>query len=406
MKSDTYKIEYLPIDKVKLNPNNPRQIKDAKFKSLVKSLADCPDLFGARPLLCSDRTGELIVLGGNMRLRAALELKYKEVPVIIMSNLTESQEQEIAIKDNGTWGEFDFDTLANSWSDLPLVEWGIDLPEDWLKKDEPQNAEPQIDKAAELNKVWQVKTGDLFTIGNHRLLCGDSTKAEDVAWVMGGEKADICFTSPPYNLAENAKLSPHQKGGSKYISDSDDKNEAEYLQFLIEFINNSLLFSDYSFVNIQSLAGNKIVLIDLLSRLKPVYADTLIWDKMNAQPAMAENVLNSQYEFVHVFSKKANRSIGVKKFRGTISNVVSIHKQASEIKEHNATFPIQFAGFFVENFSNSTILDPFLGSGTTMVACQNLNRKCRGIEISPAYCAVILERMATAFPGIEIRRLD
>ncbi len=128
-----YKIEYLPIGKLKINPENPRLIRDANFKSLVKSLADCPNLFDARPCLCSDRTGELIVLAGNMRLLAARELKYKVVPVIIMPGLTEMQEREILIKDNGsTWGEWNFDLLS-AWSDLPLDSWGIDLPEDWLK---------------------------------------------------------------------------------------------------------------------------------------------------------------------------------------------------------------------------------------------------------------------------------
>lgn len=197
-----YKIEYLPIGKVKLNEGNPRFIKDDAFKRLVKSLDDCPDLFRARPLICSDRTGELIVLGGNMRLRAAKELKYKEVPVIIMPGLTEEQEQEITIKDNGGFGEWDFEILANEWSHLPLVEWGVDIPEGLIDQPEPtgdpRDAEPQIDRAEELNKKWRIKAGDLWTIGEHRLLCGDSTKADGVERVMGGDNADCIFTSPPY----------------------------------------------------------------------------------------------------------------------------------------------------------------------------------------------------------------
>ena len=171
-----FRIELMPIEAVNLNPCNPRTIKDEAFKRLVKSLADCPALFDARPCICSDRTGELVILGGNMRLRAAQELKYKKVPVIVMSGLTSEQEREIAIKDNGDFGEWDFEALANSWSELPLVDWGVDLPEDWLKGlEEPKDAEPQIDRAAELNKVWKVATDDLWLIGDHRLLCGDST---------------------------------------------------------------------------------------------------------------------------------------------------------------------------------------------------------------------------------------
>lgn len=130
-----YQIQDLPINQIKLNPENPRFIKDDNFKRLVKSLADCPDLFKARPLLCSDRTGDLVCLGGNMRLRAAKELKYKTVPVIVMDGLTIEQEKEIAIKDNGTWGSWDFDALANEWSAYPLVDWGVELPEDWLNSD-------------------------------------------------------------------------------------------------------------------------------------------------------------------------------------------------------------------------------------------------------------------------------
>jgi len=126
-----HEIIYLPVDKIKLNPDNPRLIRDAGFKKLVKSLKDCPQLFDARPCICSDRTGELIILGGNMRYLVAKELKYKEVPVIIMSGLTPDQEREIVIRDNGSFGEWDFDLLAG-WDDLPLDEMGVDLPNDWL----------------------------------------------------------------------------------------------------------------------------------------------------------------------------------------------------------------------------------------------------------------------------------
>ena len=127
-------ITHLPIGSVKLNPANPRQIGTKEFMSLVKSLKDCPEMFEARPLLVSDRTGEYIVLGGNMRLRAAQKLGYKEVPAVILSGLTEAKEREIIIKDNGAWGEWDWDALANEWGDLPLSDWGVLMPTDWLEQ--------------------------------------------------------------------------------------------------------------------------------------------------------------------------------------------------------------------------------------------------------------------------------
>ena len=134
------KIDHLPIGSVKLNQSNPRQIGTKEFMSLVKSLKDCPEMFEARPLLVSDRTGERIVLGGNMRLRAAQKLGYTEVPAIILSGLTEAQEREITIKDNGVWGEFDWDALANEWGDVPLADWGVGIPPDWT--DGPGEKEP------------------------------------------------------------------------------------------------------------------------------------------------------------------------------------------------------------------------------------------------------------------------
>jgi ParB-like chromosome segregation protein Spo0J len=134
------KIEMIPAAKLRVNPANPRTIGETEFRRLVKSLEDCPEMFEARPCLCSDRTGELVIVGGNMRYRAALELGYEKVPAIVLRGLTEEREREIAIKDNGAFGEFDWDALANEWSDLPLTDWGVDLPEDWMLP--PPNFDP------------------------------------------------------------------------------------------------------------------------------------------------------------------------------------------------------------------------------------------------------------------------
>ncbi len=143
---ERYKIQYLPVGQLVLNPDNPRLIRDAGFKRLVKSLKECPSLFDARPCICSDRIGSLVVMGGNMRLLAAKELKYKEVPVIIMSGLTPEQEKEIVIKDNGTeFGEWDLDLLSG-WSDLPLADWGVDLPTTWLSDEPTEGIKEELER--------------------------------------------------------------------------------------------------------------------------------------------------------------------------------------------------------------------------------------------------------------------
>ncbi len=213
-------MQYRKLTELKKLPNNPRIIRDKQFKTLCDSIRDNQEYFEARPIILSNRTGELVIIAGNMRYSAAKALKLKEVPTYLIEGLTEAKEREISIRDNVSNGEFDFGILANEWSDLPLVDWGLDLPEDWLKTEVSSgDAEPQIDKAAELNKTWQVAPGDLWQIGEHRLLCGDSTKKEDVERVIDRKGVDICITDPPWNV------------GWKYDTYQDDLTPEQYKEF-------------------------------------------------------------------------------------------------------------------------------------------------------------------------------
>jgi DNA modification methylase len=386
------------ISEVKVNPNNPRLIKDDKFKKLVQSVKDFPEMLNIRPIVVNK---DMIILGGNMRFKACKEAGLKEIPIII-TDLSEDKQREFLIKDNTSGGEWDWEVLANEWDSEQLESWGLDIP--IFEVDEVLEATEDDFEVPEGGIETDIVLGDLFEIGEHRLLCGDSTDSDSVAKLMNGQKADIAFTSPPYN-AGTTPTEVKMGKTSKYANDDDNKDESEYLNLLTDFTNNTLLFSDYSFVNIQSLSGNKTALIDFLYNMKTVYADTIIWQKQNAQPAMAENVLNSQFEYIHIFSHKANRAIGVKKFRGTLSNVLEISKQTkNEIKEHNATFPIDLASYFVSNFSEKSVIDLFLGSGTTMVASHQLKRKCYGMELDPKYCQVIIDRMKKLDETLIIKR--
>ena len=392
---------YRNIADIKPNPKNPRVIKDEKYRQLMHSLDTFPEMLDKRPLVCfTDIDGKLVVLGGNMRLKAATELGMKELPVTLADDWTEEQRAEFLIKDNVGFGEWNWEELQADWDVEKLGEWGLDIPQQFIVEPEATEDDYEIPDVIETDIVF----GDLFEIGQHRLLCGDSTDSDAVAKLMNGSKADISFTSPPYNAGTTPTEIKMGKT-SKYANDSDDKSEDEYLKLLTDFTNNTLLFSEYSFVNIQSLSGNKTALIDFLYNMKSVYADTLIWNKQNSQPAMAENVLNSQFEYVHVFSNKANRAIGTKKFRGTLSNVIEISKQTqNKVKEHNATFPIDLAAHFILNFCEKSVLDLFLGSGTTMVAAHQLNRKCYGMELDPKYCQVIIDRMRKLDPDLVIKK--
>jgi site-specific DNA-methyltransferase (adenine-specific) len=181
------------------------------------------------------------------------------------------------------------------------------------------------------------------------------------------------------------------------------------LELLTKFTQNAIDACKYVFVNIQVLSGNKKAFIGYLSQFEDKFCDVAVWDKLHAAPAAAQRVMDSRFEFVFIFGGNGSRAIGTRDFRGMVHNVYSgnpqRHNDNADI--HAATFPIDFPDHFIKTFTNDNeiIFDPFLGTGTTMVACQNLNRKCRAIEISPNYCAVILERMSTAFPELEISRV-
>ena len=149
-----------------------------------------------------------------------------------------------------------------------------------------------------------------------------------------------------------------------------------------------------SSIKVNKKNPRKIDKMQFDSLVKSILVFPKMLDKMTSQPAMAENVLNSEFEYIHIFSSKANRAVGTKKFRGTISNILHLSKQNKNefSKIHNATFSVEFASHFINNFCNESVLDAFGGSGTTLIAAEQLGRKCYMIELDPHYCDVIIAR--------------
>jgi DNA modification methylase len=321
----------------------------------------------------------------------------------------------------------------------------VDLPEDWLKEEETVGDAPaQLDRAEELNKVWQAKLGDLWKIGEHRLLCGDSTKKEDVERVMGGEKAGLCFTSPPYGQQRDYDGNTKQlvsdwdtlmQGVFKNLPMTDDAQvlvnlglihrDGEWIPYWdkwIEWMRSQewRRFGWYVWDQGSGLPG------DWNGRLAPSHEWIFHFNRISNRP---EKFIHTKPASQKKGKRDAERSRNgefVPSMRGKDGKIKEISSPATQgqttkipdsviritrhmgndiaRKNHPATFPIELPSFIAQCWPGD-IVDPFLGSGTTMVACQNLNRKCRGIEISPQYVAVCLERMKMAFPGIEIKRL-
>ena len=392
------------INEVKSNPNNPRIIKDDKFKKLVASIKELPQMLELRPIVVNE---DMIVLGGNMRLKACKEAGLKEIPIIKASELNEEQQRAFIIKDNVGFGEWDWDALANEWDAEQLAEWGLDVPNfDGVELDA---VEDDFD-APEGGIETDIVLGDLFEIGEHRLLCGDSTDSDSVAKLMNGKKANMAFTSPPYNAGKSEALSGNtHTTDNKYNEYNDNQKQSDYLDLLCGFTNNAILNSEYLICNIQSLAGNKIALIEYLYEYRNNFIDVAIWDKGHGAPAMAENVMTSAWEYMFFISSKENasRAIPNANFRGTVPNIYrgTPNRNNEFSNVHAATFPIDLPEWALKfTKENDIVLDQFLGTGTTMIAAHQLNRKCYGMELDPKYCQVIIDRMKKLDPSLKIKR--
>ena len=393
------------IKEVIPNKSNPRIIKDDKFKKLVQSIKDFPQMLEIRPIVVDENN---IILGGNMRFKACIEAGLKEVFIIKANDLTEEQKHEFIVKDNVGFGEWDWDILANEWDTEKLQDWGLDLPLD-LSVEELEAEEDEFN-VPDGGIETDIVLGDLVEIGEHRLLCGDSADSDSVAKLMNGEKATLSFTSPPYNAGKSEMLSGNtHTTDNKYNEYNDNQKQSDYLDLLIGFTNNALLFSEYLICNIQSLAGNKIALIEYLNEYKNNFIDVAIWDKGHGAPAMAENVLTSAWEYMFFISSKENasRAIPNANFRGTVPNIYrgAPNRNNEFSNVHAATFPIDLPEWALQfTKEKNIILDQFLGTGTTMVASHQLKRKCYGMELDPKYCQVIIDRMKKLDPSLEIKR--
>ena len=187
--------QQVKLSKVKGNPSNPRIIKNDKFKKLVKSIKEFPEMLKLRPIVVDEN---MMVLGGNMRLKASKDAGLKEVWIEIAEGLTEEQKKEFIVKDNVGFGEWEWDMLANEWDSVKLAEWGLDVWEN-LDDVEPEAGLIEDDEIPEV-KESKVKRGDIWQLGEHRIMCGDSTSSDDVEKLMNGQKADMVFTDPPYGM--------------------------------------------------------------------------------------------------------------------------------------------------------------------------------------------------------------
>ena len=386
-------MEIRNISEIKPNPANPRIIKDYRFKKLVKSLADFPDMLNKRPLVCvTDTDGQIFPLGGNMRLLAAKELKMPTLPVEMADDWNAEQRREFIIKDNVGYGEWNWDELQSDWDVQQLEDWGLDIPQQF--KVEPEATEDDYEIPDEIET--DIVLGDLFEIGEHRLFCGDSTQTDTFEKLFAGHMADLVVTDPPYNVAYEGKTK------KKLTIDNDQQSDGDFYQFLYDF---------YTALGSYTKAGGSWYVWHADSEganFRRAMTDSGIMVKQCLIWVKNSMVMGRQdYQWQHepcLYGWKEGAAHGWYSDRKqtTILNFDRPQRNA----EHPTMKPIPLFAYQIGNSSKQgdIVADGFGGSGTTMVACHQMQRKAYLVEFDPKYCQVIIDRMRKLDPSITIKR--
>ena len=516
-------VKKTPLSALRLNDGNPRIIKDHKFQKLVKSILTFPEMLRLREIV-ADET--MSVLGGNMRLRAMLHiaqmteqelsqmlrqygaerhtdywLAWHDKPmaeVKVAEGLTDEQKKEFIVKDNVGYGEWDWDMLANEWDVEELSDWGVDLPIDWGNGVDRENADHTAEEDDfDENEVTEsvVKAGEIWQLGRHRLMCGDSTSESDVARLMDGKKADMVFTDPPYGMKKesegvmndnlnyddllefNKKWIPltfanTKENGSWYCWGIDEplmdiyshilkpmqrENKITFRNFITwkkENDNPTMLFNGACSSNNRSYYANEKCLFvmcgmqgfnnnsdNYFEEYEPIrsyleqeakkasinaknikqicgvgmYAHWFTksqWDLMTEEHykkiqnyciEKGINAFGKQYDEIKKQYDEIKKQWYETRayFDGTASQCIDVWvHDVTSIKErelcggHATLKPIALCSRAIKSSSreNESILDLFGGSGSTLIAAEQLDRTCYMMELNPHYCDVIIAR--------------
>lgn len=390
-------------------PKNPRYLKGEEHDKLKKSLKDSPELLQYKPLMVyAIEGGKFVVVCGNMRLRICQELHnegvegFDALPCFVLNkDVPIAKIKEYAIKDNVQAGNWDWDELANGdWEVEELQDWGVDcsfLTDTEPVEEMPERKETEDDEYDENEHEIEAKCklGDIWQLGRHRLMCGDSTDASQVAKLLGGTNIQLYLTDPPYNVAygyDGAATEGHRKDGLVVLNDKMDNDKFE--EFLTNAFNaaNANMEKGASFYIFHSDGYSYWFRKALINTVDLELRENLIWVKNSM-------VLGRQdYQWRH-----EPCLYGWKK--GASHNWFSDRKQTTVMEfdrptksvEHPTMKPIPLFAYLIQNSSQEgwNVYDSFGGSGTTIMACEQLGRNGFSMELDPHYCDVIINRWET-----------
>ena len=386
-------IKIIDINEISKSKYNPRLIYKQEFQDLVNSIKQ----FGfVEPIVVNTREHpkfkkrKLAIVGGHQRYEAAKKIGYKEVPVVFV-NLSPQKEKILNLALNKITGEFDTPKLAELLyglveEDKLTEEEILGFSHEEISKildtvmDVGKDGDFDLEDGVEKAKKTNVKTGDIYKIGNHRLMCGDATKMKDIGKLMNGEVADMVFTDPPYNV------------GLEYQEYKDKKTDKEYLEFCRIFMNNLHKIMGKNTSIYLMMADKYLLPVGTIFRDTFRFAQILLWIKDN--PTLGNSDYQYNYEAMFYGWRKGGRH---KFYGGAVEPAAKLVKRAvgDDKVEHPAQRPVELVNVYIKNSSqrNEVVVDLFGGSGTTMVSAASCNRRCYMMEMDPVYIQVIIDRM-------------
>lgn len=400
-------MEYRKLEDLKKLENNPRTISSKDFQILVKSIQDNPDYFEARPLLLSDRTGELVIIAGNQRYDAAKAIGMKEVPTYLLHGLTEEREREIVIRDNVNNGEWDIDKLTEEWSDLDLADWGLDLELEEDGQEIKEDVAPELDE----EKKPLSRPGEVYQLGRHRLMCGDSTSPDDVSKLMDGKIASLLYTDPPYGVNYTSK----KRGSIK----NDDLTDTVLYNFLYDAFSAAEQFvAPDAAVYCWFASSNHVEFRKALEDVGFAYKEELIWNKGMTLGRYDYHYAHEACMYLWRKGKHAKwyggrdkkTILGLKRRELESFKKEDLIKMIENLRSESTVWdfdrdkvttyvhptqkPVTLGANAMRNSTkpNQIVLDLFTGSGSSIMAAEQTGRICYGMELDPKFCDVIRKR--------------
>lgn len=382
-------------------PRNPRTWTREDLQRTRDSIREDPDFLEDRPLLVVPYKDKWVVFAGNLRHEGARELGMKDVPCVVYEPESEKDRETVkrrAMKDNGSFGSWNFDDLANEWDDLPLVDWGVPAwdtekvnasPASEAKEDEFDEDKDEIHVLCAKGDVWQ--------LGDHRLMCGDSVDLEQVKSLMGGVKADMCFTDPPYGVAigDKNKMLKEMVGGSNIITtniENDTLSVPALYEVLKQAMSNvrEMCNPDACYFVCAPPGGDMGLMMMMMKDAGLNVRHQIVWNKSSATFSLGRLDYDYKHEAIMYTWTEKHHNYRKGKFRTSVWDV----EKPRKCDLHPTMKPVELVSNCLLDGSKEgdVVLDVFGGSGTTLIAAEQLGRKCYMMELDPHYCDVIIAR--------------